>query len=117
MKSIVTAAAAAVLSLAFAVSAFAQQPGKPMRIIVPYAAGGVTDAVARAVAARLAEVAARPVLVENRPGGSTMIGMQQCARADRTAALPASPSRTALSYNPQLFTNLPYDAEKEFRRP
>ena len=111
MKSL----ACLVLALGLGTSAIAQQAGgKPMRIIVPYAAGGVTDAVARAVAARLGEIAARPVLVENRPGGSTIIGMQQCARADPDGSTTCITVPDSLSYNPQLFTNLPYDAEKDF---
>ncbi len=112
MKSI---AAGFALALGLSASALGQlPPGKPMHIIVPYAAGGVTDAVARAVAARLGEIAARPVLVENRPGGSTMIGMQQCARADPDGLTTCITVPDSLSYNPQLFTNLPYDAEKDF---
>ena len=98
----------------FAHTALAQPAGKPMRIIVPYAAGGVTDAVARTMAARLSESMGRPVLVENRPGGSTMIGMQACAKADPDGLTTCLTVADSLSYNPALFTNLPYDAEKDF---
>jgi tripartite-type tricarboxylate transporter receptor subunit TctC len=112
VKSIIAACA---LALGLSAPALGQLPaGKPMRIIVPYAAGGVTDAVARAVAARLGEIAGRPVLVDNRPGGSTMIGMQQCAKADADGLTTCITVPDSLSYNPQLFTNLPYDAEKDF---
>jgi tripartite-type tricarboxylate transporter receptor subunit TctC len=112
MKFIIAGCA---LALWLSGPALGQLPaGKPMRIIVPYAAGGVTDAVARAVAARLGEIAGRPVLVDNRPGGSTMIGMQQCAKADPDGLTTCITVPDSLSYNPQLFTNLPYDAEKDF---
>ena len=106
----------ALCALVFAAgTALAQTPAnKPMRIIVPYAAGGVTDAVARVVAARMAESMGRPVLVENRPGGSTIIGMQACAKADPDGLTTCITVPDSLSYNPQLFTNLPYDAEKDF---
>ena len=108
-------ARALLLALAFAAApAFAQPSGKPMRIIVPYAAGGVTDAVARVVAARMAESMGRPVIVDNRPGGSTIIGMQLCAKADPDGLTACITVPDSLSYNPQLFTSLPYDAEKDF---
>ena len=105
----------AALGLGLAACALAQPPaGKTMRIIVPYAAGGVTDAVARTVAARLADSMGRPVLVDNRPGGGSVIGMQQCARAEPDGATTCIAVPDSLSYNPQLFSNLPYDAQKDF---
>lgn len=107
----------AMVSMALAAaggSAFAQTDGKPMRIIVPYAAGGVTDAVARAMASRMTELVGRPVLVENRPGGSSIIGMQACAKADPDGLTLCIAVPDSLSYNPQLFSNLPYDAAKDF---
>jgi tripartite-type tricarboxylate transporter receptor subunit TctC len=56
-------------------------PAKPVRIIVPYAAGGGTDTVARLMAARLSASMGQPVVVENRPGASTNIGTEAVARA------------------------------------
>lgn len=113
MKTNAIRALLGVLALACA-QAMAQPAGKPLRIIVPYAAGGVTDAVARAVAARMAEGMGRPVLVDNRPGGSTVIGMQLCAKADPDGLTTCMTVPDSLSYNPQLIANLPYDAEKDF---
>ena len=51
-----------------------EYPAKPIRIIVPYAAGGGTDAVARLTASKLSESMKQPVVVENRPGASANIG-------------------------------------------
>jgi tripartite-type tricarboxylate transporter receptor subunit TctC len=66
---------------------FAQQagaqtyPSGPIHIIVPYAAGGLVDAIARVIGARIAEAMGQPIIVENRPGASSSIGMQACANA------------------------------------
>jgi len=56
-------------------------PAKPLRIVVPYAAGGGTDAVARLAATRLSAAFGQPVLVENKPGASANIGTEFVARA------------------------------------
>lgn len=103
------AAAAAALSM----PALAQS-GKPMKIIVPYAAGGVTDAVAREMAARLSDARGTAVIVENRPGASSMIGMEACAKAAPDGLTTCIAVPDSLSYNPQLFANLPYDPDKDF---
>ena len=111
MRSLAAAAAALVL----AGTAHAQPaPGKPMRVIVPYAAGGVTDAVTRAVVARVAESLGRPVIVENRPGGGTVIGMQACAKGDPDGSTACVTVPDSLSYGPALMASLPYDVERDF---
>lgn len=78
----------AVLSLAslvFAAAASAQTatsfPTKPVQVIVPYAAGGVTDILARIIALRLADKWKQPVIVDNKPGAGTVIGTAAAARA------------------------------------
>jgi tripartite-type tricarboxylate transporter receptor subunit TctC len=106
---IAACAAAAALSL----PALAQT-GKVMKIIVPYAAGGVTDAVAREMAGRLGELRGSPVIVDNRPGASSMIGMEACAKAPADGLTTCIAVPDSLSYNPQLFSNLPYDPDKDF---
>ena len=108
-KTIACAVAAAVVST----PAFAQS-GKPMKIIVPYAAGGVTAAVAREMASRIAELRGTPVIVENKPGASSMIGMEACAKAAPDGLTTCIAVPDSLSYNPQLFANLPYDPDKDF---
>ncbi|MFM9969218.1 MAG: Bug family tripartite tricarboxylate transporter substrate binding protein [Burkholderiales bacterium] len=95
--------------------AFAQAyPAKPVRIIVPFAAGGALDATARIVGTPMAESMGQPVIVENRPGGSSIIGMQACARAPADGYTTCFTVADSLSYNPHLFRDLPYDAEKDF---
>jgi len=69
-------------SIIFIGAAAAQEfPGKPVRIVVPYAAGGGTDTVARLIAVRLSAAFGQPVVVENKPGASANIGTEFVARA------------------------------------
>jgi tripartite-type tricarboxylate transporter receptor subunit TctC len=99
----------------FAQPAAAQTfPSGPIHIIVPFAAGGLVDALARVTGARVAESMGQPVIVENRPGASSTIGMAACANAKPDGHTICPATADALSYNPQLFANLPYDPEKSF---
>jgi len=99
---------------------FAQQavgqsyPNGPIHIIVPYAAGGVTDSLARVTGERVAEAMGYPVIVENRPGASSMLGMQACANAMPNGQTICITVPDSLSYNPNVFANLPYDPETSF---
>lgn len=115
----ISGAAGMCLALAIGGTAAGQTPAPTfpsgtIRIIVPYAAGGLADSLARITGQRVSESVGQPVIVENRPGASSMIGMQACANAvpdGHTVCLTVADS---LSYNPQLFANLPYDPEKSF---
>ena len=89
-------------------------PNGLIRIIVPYAAGGVTDSLARITGAQVAEAVGQPVIVENRPGASSMLGMQACANAKPDGYTICVTVADSLSYNPQLFASLPYDPEQSF---
>jgi tripartite-type tricarboxylate transporter receptor subunit TctC len=111
--------AALVVALAagigFAAATRAQgDDSRAMHLVVPYGAGGVTDAVARGLATQLAAQLGRPVVVDNRPGASGVIGMQQCARAAPDGSTLCITNPDSLSYAPQLFTNLPYDPARDF---
>src|SRR5207247_9694029 len=71
-----------VLSAALAAfSAAAQYPGKPVRIVVPFSAGGTTDILARAVGQKLTEAWSQPIVIDNRPGARGMIGAEMVAKA------------------------------------
>lgn len=75
----------AVLGLGLAGSAFGQAdnfPTKPIRLIVPYAAGGGTDLVMRAIAPGMSEALGQPIVVENRPGAGTITATEAAVRAD-----------------------------------
>lgn len=100
--------AAATLAVA-AIAPVAAQPWpvKPVRLIVPIAGGGSTDAISRLVGSKLGESWGHPVIVENRPGGSTMIGAEVVARAapDGYTILMAT---SAFPVNFSLFRKVPY---------
>ena len=103
------------IAVLFAQQAVAQTyPSGLIRIIVPYAAGGVTDSLARVVGAQVADAVGQPVIIENRPGASSMLGMQACANAKPDGYTVCIAVADSLSYNPQLFASLPYDPEKSF---
>ena len=88
-------------------------PSKPIRLVVPTAAGGGTDISARTIAPKLAEYLGQPVVVENRAGAATTIGMQYVARAapDGYTLVMGISSLTIIPY---IQAKLPYDPAKDF---
>jgi tripartite-type tricarboxylate transporter receptor subunit TctC len=88
-------------------------PSRPVRLIVPFPAGGATDLTARLLAGKLAEIWGQPVVVENRPGASGMIGGEQVARAAPDGQTLLVTITTHIQ-NPALFAKIPYDALKDF---
>jgi tripartite-type tricarboxylate transporter receptor subunit TctC len=104
---------AAATLIAFSLEAAAQFPTKPIRIIVPYQAGGTSEVMARAVGDHLTSVWKQPVVIENRPGGGTTIGAAAVAQAPAdgyTLFVNAS----SFLINAQLMSKLPYDPQKDF---
>lgn len=87
--------------------------GKPITIVVSYAAGGGADLMARLIAPKLAEALGQTVVVDNKPGASGQIAAAQIARAvpDGTQLLLDASS---FAVNPALFPKLPYDSDKAF---
>jgi len=88
-------------------------PSKPVRVVVPSSAGGGTDIVARIIAPRLTERLGQQIVIENRPGAGTMIGIEVAAKSppDGYTVLVA-PSTLAL--NAVVFKKVPYDAARDF---
>lgn len=113
--SVLLHALCAVLLVAGANAATAQQPypTKSIRFIVPYPPGGSTDPMARLAGGKLAERWGVSVVIDNRPGGNTIIGTEAVAKApkDGYTILLAS---SALLTTPSLIPHLPYDALKDF---
>ncbi|MCD0502509.1 Bug family tripartite tricarboxylate transporter substrate binding protein [Bordetella petrii] len=87
-------------------------PSRPINLVVPYPAGGGTDTIARLVGKHLGERLGVPVIVENKPGASGIVGNDQVAKAqpDGHTLLLAI---TALIQTPALYDNIPYDARKD----
>ncbi len=95
-------------------SAFAQQyPTKPVKIIVPFAAGGVTDIAGRLVAQKLSEKLGQQFIIENQGGAGGNIGMANAAKSpgDGYTILLSSSS---IVVNPSLYKNVPFDVDKDF---
>jgi tripartite-type tricarboxylate transporter receptor subunit TctC len=88
-------------------------PQKPIKIIVPVAAGGGTDFVARVVGQKLGEALSTPVIIENRPGGAGNVGVDAAAKADPDGYTLVMPI-TSFSVNPSLYAKLPFDTQKDF---
>jgi tripartite-type tricarboxylate transporter receptor subunit TctC len=89
-------------------NAAANWPNKTVRIIVPYTAGGGTDAVARGLANQLSEAWGQPVVVENRPGGSTMIGADHVAKSAPDGYTMLFSDSAAFVINQHLYSKMPY---------
>lgn len=101
------------ICLAGSVAAQPAYPGKPMRFVVPFPPGGSTNFVARLVGQKLGESLGQQVIIDNRPGGNTVIGNEAVAKsaADGYTLLLAT---STLVISPHLYPNLPYDAFKDF---
>ena len=89
-------------------------PNKPIRVIIPYAAGGTADVVGRAIGVKLTEAWGQQILIDNRAGGGGNIGTDQVARssADGYTLLLATDIQMAI--NPHLFKQLPFNPDKDF---
>lgn len=99
--------------LALAVSAHAAYPDKPVKLIVPWAPGGSTDAIARAIAQRMSETLGQSVIVDNRSGASGQIGTDAAAKAapdGYTLAIVELPH----AIQPAVVARLPYDLLRDF---
>src|SRR6202008_1738896 len=87
---------------------------RPVRIIVPFPAGGPTDINARVIAQKMSEVWGQPVVIENRPGANTAIGAQMVAKAAPDGYTLLAAMDTTLVMNPATGSNLTYDPFKDF---
>ena len=109
------AASAALLPVAsWAQSAAQGYPAKPIRLIVPFPAGGATDILARALSQKLGEKIGQTVVVENRPGAGGTIGADAASKsaADGYTLLLATSSTHSIG--PAINPKIPYNAESDF---
>lgn len=104
----------AVATATFALSAFAQTyPAKPIRLFVPFPAGGGTDIIARDVANRLSTTLGWSFVVENKPGSGGNLGVDAAAKAPADGYTLALGQSSNLAINPTLYSKLPYDSIKD----
>ena len=108
-----TLAGLAALGFPFAADAQAF-PSRSITIIVPYPPGGPVDALARLIAQESAGDLNQPIVVENRPGGSGVIGTQAVARAEPDGHMLVLGTNQTHATNQSLIKNCPYDAVKDF---
>ena len=106
---------AAVLAATVTSPASAQTyPSRPIRIVVPYPAGGGIDVMSRLIAQRLAQRFGQAVVVENKPGAGTLVAAESVARATPDGATLMITTDATITINPHLYTKLPYDPVKDF---
>src|SRR5215471_9368095 len=86
-----------------------QYPAKPVRFVSPFVAGGPGDLLPRGIAASLSPILGQQVIVENRPGGSQIIGMQAVAKSPPDGYTLLFATVTGLATNVSAFRSLPYD--------
>src|SRR5947199_5061064 len=113
-RSLLTAAAAAPLASLLPRMAFAAYPDKPIRLIVPFAAGGNADLVARIVAEGMAPSLGQPIIVETRAGAGGSLGAAQVATAPPDGYMLLTGSNGPLTVNPFVQAKLGYDSLKDF---
>lgn len=103
------------LALGLSMPSSAQEfPSRPIRMVVPLAAGGATDVVARLIADKLSEQIKQPVIVENRPGAQGMIGVEAVAKAAPDGYTIVFGSSTTMAAIASLYTKLSFDPISDF---
>ncbi|MCY1346306.1 hypothetical protein D9M68_530670 [compost metagenome] len=89
-------------------------PSRPIRFVVPYAAGGTTDLVARTVGQRVGEKLGQPVVIENRPGAGGNVGMDAVAKAAPDGYTIGFGAISTNALNPHIYKQVPFDPRKDF---
>lgn len=115
MRSVYELALCGLLMVGFSAAVHAQvYPGKPVRMVVPFPAGGGADTMARLVGERLTAALGQPVVVENRSGAAGRIGTEYVARAAPDGYTLLMASTTVVIIAPALFSDLPYKSPGDF---
>ena len=108
------AAVALIVACALCIPASAQTwPDKPIKLIVNFPPGGVADTLARNIGPSLSEAVKQPVVIENRPGANGSIGAEAVAKAPADGYTFLVTSGGAMTVDPFLYANLPYDTQKD----
>lgn len=115
MKKLVLIRACLCAALLIAGSAgAADYPDRPIRMIVPFGPGGGADIISRILSQRLGEALGQAIVVDNRPGGGTIIGAELAARAKPDGYTLFSGITGTMAINPSMYAKLPYDPVKDF---
>ena len=104
----------AIATLTLVQPTFAQWPTNPIRIIVPFPAGGPTDITARVIGQAIGESMKVPVIVDNKAGAHGFIGVSEAAKAQPDGYTLMMASIGTMAINPRLHEKIPYDANKDF---
>src|SRR5215468_3994738 len=104
-----------VLGWSAAAVAVQQYPIRPMKVVVPYDAGGPSDIVARTIADKLSISLKQPIVIENRPGAGGNLGTDLVAKAAPDGYTLGLVVSTSLTVNPSLYKKMPFDPERDVR--
>src|SRR5689334_16979217 len=111
----IAAAAIVAVVAALAAEASAQTyPQRPIRVVVPFAPGGITDILARALGQRLGEALGQPIVIDNRPGANSQVGAEIVARATPDGYTLLVSADTTFVMNPHLTSKVGYDPLVDF---
>src|SRR3569832_1191259 len=114
-SALITALTGVAAIFAVTVSDAAEFPARPIRLVVPYSAGGPTDVVGRVVADYMARDLKQATFVENKPGAQGAIGSEAVARSDADGYTLLVVSGSMFVLNPMLYKKLAYDPDRDFR--
>jgi tripartite-type tricarboxylate transporter receptor subunit TctC len=89
-------------------------PGKPIRLVVPFAPGGGNDILSRVLAPKMAEALGQPVLVENKPGAQGIVGVELVMQSPPDGYTVLVGPSGPMTGNPAIYTKLPYDTLRDF---
>ena len=111
MKRIILAITAGLLASSVQAQSW---PSKPIRLVVPFAPGGSSSIVARAVGAEMEKNLGQPIVIDNKPGGGGNVAMQEVARAEPDGYTLIIGHLGTLAVNPFMFDALPFDTNRDF---
>jgi tripartite-type tricarboxylate transporter receptor subunit TctC len=118
MKHLLTAMKHLLAAIAFAVIAGAAAaqpfPSRPIRIIVPYPPGALTDLLGRTIGDRLSAALKQPVVIENKPGAGTLVGAEYVAKSAPDGYVLLLATSTTLGISPALYKNSPINPIRDF---
>lgn len=115
LTQVLRAAATGVGAMLLATAALANYPDKPIKLIVPYAPGGITDNLARALAEGIGRELKQPIIVDSRPGAGAMIGTGAAARSPADGYTLLMASNGSMTVTPLVTKKLTYDPIRELR--